>query len=88
LAAAEERDGDGDLLELEPLELDRELELEEVRDPEPLESEAESLERDFRRFFLVRLPWAEEEEEREGPRSSLEPWPFSGFPRTSALSPP
>jgi len=72
---------------LEPLELDRELELEEERDPEPLESEAESLERDFRRFFLVRLA-CEEEEEREGPRSSWELWPFSGFPRMSAFSLP
>ena len=69
LAATEARDGERDLLELEPLELVRELELEEERDPEPLESEPESLERDFRRFFLVRL-W--EEEEAGGPRSSCD----------------
>ena len=47
--------GDLDLLELEPLELDRELDEDEDRDPDPdpLDPEPESLERDFLRFFLV-----------------------------------
>ena len=51
----EARDGDLDLLELDPLELDLELELDDDLDPEPepLELDPESLERDFLRFFLA-----------------------------------
>lgn len=57
------RDGDLDLLELDPLELDLELELEDERDPDPerLDPDPESLERDFLRFLLV-LWWGREEE--------------------------
>jgi len=43
------------LLELEPLELERELELDEDLDPDrdALDPEPDSLERDFCLFFLV-----------------------------------
>ena len=72
-------DGDRDLLELDPLELERELELDEDREPDadPLELEPESLERDFRRFFLVLC------EGRVGGGSTQEECPFTGLPRSN-----